>query len=207
MKSPIYPIWLDKDVYIIGGGRSLKENNFDWDVLKNKKTIGCNDAYLLGVDICKICTFGDKPWFNHHQERLKGYEGLVYTSHPFFSKTNEYPWVSYIKRYDSGIHKDGLGWNANTGFNAINLALLLGASNIYLLGFDMHLGRDGKANWHDDNIDTPEKSVYRKFLFYQQIINRDITKKFPGSKVYNINDDSDLVVFPQIGVKEYFGWQ
>ena len=44
--------WKDEDVFIIGGGDSLRTFNFD--VLKDELTIGCNTAFSLGSDICKI---------------------------------------------------------------------------------------------------------------------------------------------------------
>ena len=54
-------VWDDLDAFIIGGGHSLK--SFNWDLLKSEMTIGCNMAYSLGQEICKIFIFGDNKWF------------------------------------------------------------------------------------------------------------------------------------------------
>lgn len=39
----------------------------------------------------------------------------------------------------------------NGGFQALNLALLLGAARILLLGYDMRLGPAGEKHWHPDH--------------------------------------------------------
>jgi hypothetical protein len=201
--SVIHPKWLGEDVYIIGGGRSLYENKFNWSLLEDKNTIGCNTAFILGEKVCKICIFGDLIWFNAFGEQLEKYKGTVYTSCNEFRR-NPVPWVIQLKRYENGLHLDGLGWNGNTGFNAINLALLLGAKRVLLLGFDMKLGKDGRANWHGKEIEKPTQSIYKKFLFFQSIIKKHLNEKFPEREIINITDDSDLTVFPKIGVQEYW---
>ncbi len=60
--------WDGEDAFIIGGGGSLK--SFDWNLLKLENTIGCNNAFQHGVDICKICVFGDVNWFKSFEQEL-----------------------------------------------------------------------------------------------------------------------------------------
>jgi len=199
----IPPIWKGEEAYIIGGGRSLKDNEFDFSLLRGKNTIGCNSAFLLGEEICKVCIFGDYVWFLRFREQLKSYKGKIYTSLASLESEN-IPWINIVKRYESGIHTDGLGWNGNTGFNAINLALLFGAQKIYLLGFDMYLREEGKPNWHDQSFEKPNPAVYRKFLFYQNIIKRDIDKLFPDVEIHNVSDGSSrLTAFPVLDYKVF----
>ena len=78
-----YPdkVWLDQEVFIIGGGKSLEK--FDFDLLIKEKVIGCNDAYTKGPKVCNICIFGDKKFLKHHEKRLAEYAkigGLVVTN-------------------------------------------------------------------------------------------------------------------------------
>jgi len=49
-------IWNNGTVFILGGGPSLLDNNFD--LIENKHVIGINNAYRLG-DWVDICWFGD----------------------------------------------------------------------------------------------------------------------------------------------------
>jgi len=190
--------WKDQEVFIIGGGESLK--GFDWGLLKPLRTIGCNDAYVHGTD---ICLFGDTKWFEHHEKWLRNYEGIVFTSCPKLQKSRV-PWLWLICREAIGLHKGSIGWNFSTGANAINLALLLGAAKIYLLGFDVKLSKYGKSNWHDNNLDAPNEEVYPKFLEGFKYVARDLRKKFPEVKVINVTNDSALNEFPKISTKEFW---
>ena len=147
----ITPIWKDKECFIIGGGASLK--GFDWNLLKSEYTIGCNSAFLLGNSICKVCVFGDQKWFLGgrekkfvgHQKQLASFGGMVFTNHTKLLHST-IPYLNTLKRGGRGLYTDCLGWNQNTGFSAINLALLFGCRTIYLLGFDMKMvnGKIGK---------------------------------------------------------------
>lgn len=206
----ITPIWQNKEVFIIGGGPSLQ--NFDWKLLIPELTIGCNDAFRLGEEICKVCIFGDSSWFYRRKEELAKYKGTVFTNHPSLIN-HPAPWLNTVLRKTSGLHKDFIGWNGNTGFAAINLALLFGASRIYLLGYDMKM-RGERHNWHDGRIDKTGAIVYKKFLSYVPHIVRDWKRLFPDVEIFNITRDSDLDAFPKIdpdkfwssrveGVKEY----
>jgi len=194
-------VWDNQDVFIIGGGTSLER--FDWSLLKNKNTIGCNDAYKHGIDICKICIFGDIKWFELHRRDLVHYKGAVFTNANKLYKS-KFPWLWVMQREASGIHKNSLGWNYNTGASAVNLAVLLGAKQIFLLGFDMHLGKNGRNNWHDNKLNKPSIEVFPKFLQGFQHIANDLKSKYSDVSISNITDDSDLNLFPKIGVKEFW---
>lgn len=199
-------VWPDREVFIIGGGPSLE--NFNWDILRNKCTIGCNDAYLHGVEISKVCLFSDFRWYDHHRERLAKYKGTVFTSLSYFyaSHTGRHPsWVYYLQRYERGIHKNGLGNNFSTGAEAINLAILMGAKTIYLLGFDMHKSEDGRTNYYPNEVDPKQADdVYDRMLECLNAFPGILKSDFPGISVFNITDDSSLNVFPKIGVTEFW---
>lgn len=194
-------VWDNQDVFIIGGGRSLK--GFDWNLLKGENTIGCNDAFKHGNEICKICVFGDSKWFKSSEQELARYKGTVFTNSLQLQRTR-LSWLWTMPREFFGLHEDALGWNNNTGALAINLAVLLGAKRIFLLGFDMHLSRDGRPNWHDSRLEKPNASIYSKFLEGFKKLAADLKKKFPNVEVVNITDKSSLNSFPKIGVKEFW---
>lgn len=60
---------------------------------------------------------------------------------------------------------EGVGCGGNSGFAALNLADILGAETVYLLGFDMR-GENGRtANFHDGYAEKPASdAVYYRFL-------------------------------------------
>lgn len=196
--------WKDQEVFIIGGGYSLKKNNFDWNLLKSERTIGCNTAFKLGSDICDICIFGDKRWYNHYHTDLAKFGGTVISNAPFLARSSP-PWVWFIPRERRGLFSEKLGWNGNTGASAINLALILGASTVYLLGFDMKL-IDGKSNWHEEVIrkDAVKPSSYERFNQEFGFVKSGWKKNFPDRKIFNVTNDSALDVFPKLNHDEFW---
>lgn len=193
--------WNDEDVFIIGGGNSLE--SFNWSLLKDELTIGCNSAFTLGVEVCKLCIFGDPKWFKSFKDELARYKGIVFTSSPQMFNT-KVPWVWTLPRAVRGLHRTALGWNENTGASAINLALILGAKRIFLLGYDMHLSNDGKPNWHNRIIEKPNEATYEKFLKGFSNLKRELPAKFPGKEIINVTDNSDLNCFPKVNCKQFW---
>jgi hypothetical protein len=198
------PIWEGLDVFIIGGGTSLRD--FDWPLLIDEKTIGCNQAFRLGHRICDICMFGDHKFLFERRgvprminfEPMSKFQGWVVTNDPKCIQENV-PWLKCMKRHPVGLYTDALGWNSNTGAAAINLALILGANTVYLLGFDMFLDTDGKPNWHTQPlIDKPKESLYQRMISNMGKIQTALPRVFPGRTIVNVSDRSKLNMFPMV---------
>lgn len=206
-------MWKDEDVYIIGGGDSLKM--FDWDLIRGRKTIGCNSAYILGVEIVKIVIFGDFMWWKNIGERggtFKGkvvpgtssYGGLVVGCCPRLHD-DPCPWLLKMDRHDrQGLDKTKLGFNGNTGSLAISLALILGARRVLLLGFDMKMGPNNNPNWHDVRYEAANAQSYPHFCRELKYVARDLPLLYPGVEIWNVTDDSNLECFPKVAIKEHF---
>lgn len=201
-------MWKEEDAYIVGGGPSLKA--FDWDLIKGRNVIGCNGAYALGSHICKIVIFGDFLWWEKIARRnaIERYGGIVVGCSSRMKHPPE-PWVRLIRRGGNGLCVDALAWNGNTGSLAINLALILGVQKVFLLGFDMKLGRckEGhlRANYHELRYESPKAHVYPRFARGFQKLADALPGVFPGREIWNITDDSELDMFPKIGLVEHFG--
>jgi hypothetical protein len=199
-KFSLKKTWPDSEVFIIGGGKSLE--SFDWRLLLSELTIGCNDAYLLGEEVCSIAIFGDNKWWKLHRNRLEKFKGRVFTNCNHLQRSN-IPWLNITPRYQWGLVKNGLAWNGNTGSSAINLALLLGAKKVYLLGFDCKV-TDKEANWHENTLDNPNPEVYPKFIDGFKKLKKALPTTFPGCEIINVSDVTELKEFPIIGMKEFW---
>ena len=195
------PIWQGETAYVIGGGRSLL--GFDFERLRGRHCIGCNDAYMLG-DLLEVAHWGDQSWFALHwtdavrmpdlswKAGLKCFEGLKITStHTCYGVADD---VKVMRRVSEGLHyAPKLGWNGNTGSSAINLALVLGAKRVVLLGFDMQA--HGKfANWYinlklhgSDKLKNSDyyPSSYRRFASHHTAMCRDWHSKFADRQIVN----------------------
>lgn len=198
-------VWKGQDVFIIGGGPSLKD--FDWTLLHDENTIGCNTAFTLGPQVCKVCIFGDKAWFRAFGTELASFKGTVFTDIEMLHRQSNIPWIWTLKRYMTGLHRDGLGWNGNTGSLAINLAFLMGARRVFLMGFDMQRIND-RPNWHDRVIrpSACRPQIYQRFVKEFSYVAHDWKVKFPDREIINITDNSGLppTLFPWVPVKAFW---
>lgn len=195
--------WNDQDVFVVGGGNSLRE--FNWSLLRDENVIACNQAYEHGVDIIDICIFGDEPWFDDNKAGLAKYVeqgGTVCTNciH-LYRKGPRWLWT-FDRKLNGACKRGYLSWNFNTGAAAVNLAAQLGARRIFLLGFDM-MNRDGKSNWHDRYKTKTDEAAYKKFVQGFKRLHNGLERNFKV-EVLNITDASNLCIFDKIPVDEFW---
>ena len=194
-----------KEVYIIGGGHSLATFNFN--KLKNKTTIAVNKSasyipdldYFITMDFTAlkkikpiqnskatkifVANF-DRPYLKEQNGQIKDTRfNLIYTLEDFD--------IIIKSRRESGI---GFKWNdfrngINSGFCALQLAILLGYKQIYLLGIDLNVSKE--THFHGGYGEPKEKfkkkidEYYTYFACALALLPNDI-------KVYNCSKNSRL---------------
>lgn len=190
------PIWFEQDAYIIGGGSSLQ--GFDFTKLKGRNVIGINDAFHLGKEIVSYVLFGDAGFWKEHMRALEACGIPVVTCAPSLQFINV-PWLYQMGRMKDGIHEAPvLGWNYSTGAAAVNLAHILGAKRIFLLGFDMGRREDGKTHWHEHRLKGIPDDSYARFIRGFHCVFQSMSR-FPDVQVLNVTDGtSKLPSFPRI---------
>ncbi len=195
-------MWAEsKEVHIIAGGPSIlaykdKLPKF----LKDKRVIGVNNSYLLG-DFVDVCFFGDHTWYTWHRERLEGSPCIPVSLHRSVLKPGVL--TVNVDRRTTGLsgRQDTLCWNRNSGACAIDLARALGASKIYLYGYDMQK-QGAQTHWHGGHKErkAPESKVspYKAFLTCFPIIKKDAERL--GVQIFNVNEPgaTGLQIFPII---------
>ena len=189
------PEWTGKDCFIIGGGCSLKQFNFD--ILKGKTVLSVNNHGRVKTAIY----YGDIGRPENPNELANNKAALEASRVPVYVNSEalqaDYPWLRSVLHREVGLHTDAIGWNETSGAGAINLALLHGAKKLYLLGFDMQGdGINGeKISEHWFTIIT---------WLFSRYVYRDWKKKFSDREIINVTDSSRLDCFPKIALK---GWK
>jgi len=196
------PIWKDTDAIIIGGGRSLI--GFDWSQLRDVHTVGCNSAFRLGVDVCEVCCFGDQKFYNTYASEMGNYEGEWVTNTPGLLPS-KCEWLHTMPRLDYGLGHEELAWNNSTGALAVNVALLLGAKRIGLLGMDMKSNCSYSQNWHEFGLDNGQRGLYEKFTTGFTRLSAALSEEFPDREIVNCGPDSALDVFPRMSLDQFLG--
>jgi len=212
--SPVYPTstmdklekingMLDgKRVFVIGSGPSLK--GFDFSLLKDEETIAVNHTIEHYKD-CKYHLFGDPRVYDYIKDIYKDYKGMIFASHHadlekierendrmiVFSKN----WKRVTEKLEDGLYSD-----FNSGMEAVNLALVMGAKEIYLLGLDFcsHEGEYyfyGRPKWYTQNVDGVDSLLKKRVQFWDNF-------KPYADRIFNCSSISRIKVFPYKSIEE-----
>ena len=172
----IKQLFTDK-VVIVGGGHSLK--GFDFMKLKHLDCIACNVAFLF-MPYAKLVTFYDGNFLLKYYKELiehKGYKFSHSERLANLAKTEKKTgfWLHMHSSENGGIN--------DTGHLSIKAAFEMGASEVYLLGFD----GDVAGNYH---------SLYKKHGWVQRkTYPLDAYEQYRGWNVFNCNPDSNIKTF------------
>lgn len=184
-------IWNDATVFVLGGGPSLQ--NVDIESLRGKRVLAVNDSFKLGRNWIPAVWFSDCRWYTWNYPELMNFKGFILGCPPCKC---EHTRLLKVKRADrDGISEnpEKVCWNKNSGSSAINVAYLLGASKIILLGYDMRVVNDAH-NWHTNHNHTPPKDIYeRLFLPCFKKISEDAQRL--GIEIINATPESAIQEF------------
>gem|GEM_PF-2503241 len=194
--------WSGSRCFIIGGGPSLK--GFDFSKLNNELTIAVNRAYEYFDS--NIIFFIDHTDF--YQQVIKGEFGKEAKDKFITSRALKIALNIGGMNFDHGTYsvplskepqmtfdlKDGLFDGDNSGFAALNLAVCLGATTIYLLGYDMK--GDGKGNqawFHSGYKKIGKERSYVAWIKHFEDAEIELRRR--SIRVVNLNAESNLKCF------------
>ena len=199
-------MWKGERCFILGGGPSLRE--FDWTLLRGERVIAVNRAFEVYPDADITCSL-DQRWLAwttngklgpDAQAAYRSYKGAILMVHVYGTKSDYPPRIQLVEGHGnpnelSPSLKYGLGYASNSGFVALNLALVLGCNEVYLLGFDMKGGSDGyQAHFHNGYPERQRRTVYKKFMLAFDKVAAMAQEK---ARIVNLNPDSALECFPK----------
>lgn len=188
--------WSGKDVYIVGGGPSLKD--FDWALLKGKNIIAINKA-LFALPNAQVIYFSDCKFWDQEKKAIAAHKAKFKIT-PCMRATAKDDNLTYIR--PTGIRGlevgEGIREGRNSGYAALNLAYHLGARKVFLLGYDF--ATEGElTHWHEGYSDGPSIDVsidkLNRYMKQFQYISGPL--KEAGVQVINTNMSSFLGEFPK----------
>lgn len=195
------------EVYIIGGGTSLK--GFDFNKLKDKTTIAINKScltvpnldYFITMDftalkkIGKISYVGTKIFIaNFAKPYLKEINGqIIDTRFGLVYTLNDFTMI--IKSWaEEGIGFDFRHFRSgnNSGYCALQFAVLMGFNPIHLLGIDLVVTE--KTHFHNGYNQDIEKFKQKLEEYYKNftIGIKELKKKKSDIKLYSCSSISRL---------------
>lgn len=136
---------------LIGGGPSLTVEDVEF-VRFRAHVIAINDAYKL-APWAEVLYAADRSWIDAH-DGVSSFKGRKY-SIDSKDPTDRPDWTVLRNTGPLGLEHDPMGLRAgfNSGYQAVNLAVHLGAKRIILLGYDMGIDGNGSEHWFPDPPD------------------------------------------------------
>lgn len=189
----IEPAWAGQTCAIIASGPSLTAAQVNRTRGQHLRTIAVNDSYKLApwADLLYFC---DPVWWSWHRAALKGCEDrIVRLESPEHDGGD--PRIRVIKNYgEDGLveARDGVMNGRNSGYQALHMAVHLGATRILLLGYDCKRGPNGQKHWfgeHPNNSHQPVRDWTRLFNAVAPLLEQR------GIEVINCSPDTALQCF------------
>lgn len=225
--SRVLPLWKGLTVALLGGGPSLTLEQFELAGEARHadriRAIAVNDAYLL-APWADVHYAADAKWHRWHAEgiakpllhlsaaevygRWKAFPGQKCTiENAGGHVVGEDVHVLRNRDIETGPHaglssdRGALATGRHGGFQALNLAILAGASKILLLGYDAKRGPDGATHFHGSHpITAPAEAAFAEFRRSFSAAQRDI--EAAGVQVLNCSPNSSIETFPKMELQE-----
>jgi hypothetical protein len=194
--SKVEPIWKGETVFLIGGGPSLQ--NFDFNLLNSKRTIAINKSFLSYPN-ADILYWTDSRVYSWYKKDIDKFKGEKYTIKPYGDLAKD---IKILKNTGKGgleLEATAIRHGNNSGYAAMNLAYHLGVKRIVLLGFDMQ-NIAGKSHFHEGYPTRNTKNeVYGRSMIplFASIVNPLKEKKI---EVINACPNSALKFFKRLPI-------
>lgn len=208
---PVYAtvprLWPGETVVILGGGSSLTAADVNFVRGKARviaiKEAGCCaiPGHVAPAPWADVLYAADEKYWRF----VKGapdFAGLKYAIEQTDTPPIVWPGVQVLR--DTGKHgleldPSGLRTGYNSGYQAINLAVHLGAARIVLLGFDCWRGPSGHQNWfgpHPTHLESPYP------IFLQAFASLVEPLAAAGVAVANCSRRTVLTAFPRASLED-----
>lgn len=194
--SRVTRAWEGKTVVCMATGPSLTPEQVAIVRASGAKTIAVNDAYTL-APFADLLYFADVKWHAWHRER-QAFREFAGEKCSIFLGVDPKLGAIHLLRQASYV---GLSTNpgeictgANSGYQAINIAVLSGAKRIVLIGYDAQPsgGRQHFFGDHPDKSHAPYDVIRHRFA---DLI--EPTRKL-GVEILNATPVSAITCYPKV---------
>jgi hypothetical protein len=195
---PVPKLWPDSTIVCLGCGSSLTQDDVD-HCRDRARMIAVKDAWQLApwADVLYAC---DGKWWDHYKG-VPDFNGLK------IGLTVDGRWPDVHALRNTGIEgleldPSGLRTGQNSGYQAVNLAVHLGARRILLLGYDMRRS-NGKAHFYGEHPAGGYRHTASPYGLFQQCFATIVEPlQQLGIEVINCSRKTALEMFPRLSIEE-----
>lgn len=202
----VEPEWVGQTAAILASGPSMTRAQAE-AVRGRCRVIAVNnqgiDTECDGVMVPALAPWADilyaadAKWWRCYHERALKFAGRKVTIRPTLPWDEVYSLVQSIEHASFDPRPTHLVSGGNSGYQAIHLAVHLGATRIILLGFDMKDGRNRRRHWfgnHPKKLDS--RGNYSLWLRAFDKLAKVLDHK--GIEVLNCTPDTALRSFKRV---------
>lgn len=152
--------------------------------------------------------FADAKWWRWHKDRpeFQAFAGIKCSIENTGAQIEDGAIHMLRNGGPEGLSTDpqALRTGQNSGYQAINFALLAGAETVLLLGYDGKVAKDGKTHFFGHHAEREQPYVYDLY--------RKALRKLPPLlgqevKVINCSPDSAVDCFPKMDLEQALCWR
>lgn len=205
MQWSVPRLWPGRTVTVAASGPSLSPESLA--VVREKTPLlAVNNAVALAPWADALFA-SDARWWRHYADLHRDFEGIKIGGP---NVTDPSVFRMYYLRRDAEAYFEG-PWSqdsrflptggGNSGYQAVNIALLAGARRVLLLGFDMHYPAGQKHFFgdHEGIPNAPENIVAR----WADWFNRSPPPE--GVEIINCTPGSAVTIYPSMDIPDAIG--
>ena len=185
-------LWPGQTVAIIASGPSATRRQAMM-ARSFARVIVINNSWQLAphADLLYAC---DSKWWNAYRPAFRG----IRITHAQQASRWGCRRVRGVKRRGLSMSPERLHTGGNSGYQALNLAVLMGAARILLIGFDMH-----GQHWHGNHVGmaNPEAQTFQKWIAAFRTTTTDLRRA--GVEVWNCTPGSKIDCFPRAPLEAF----
>lgn len=200
--KPVPRLWPGETFVIVASGPSLTQEDVDF-VRGKARVIAINESFRMApwADALYCCDARMWKWLHADRKRYGNVHAFTGLKFALTKDSAKWPNVRVLQNTGpAGLEPkpNGLRTGRNSGYQAINLAVHLGAQRVLLLGYDMQR-TGGKEHWHEDHPNRT-RSPYPQFRqSFAKIVE---PLKAAGVEVINCSRETALECFPRMCIQD-----
>lgn len=195
--SAVTRLWDDATVVCLAGGPSLTQADVD-SCRGRARVLAIKDTIRLcpDPDVLYAC---DARWWRYYGS------SLLFAGPRYAMELLATPFARVLKNTGEiglELQPDGLRTGRNSGYQAVNLAVHLGARRIVLLGYDMQ-PTGGRAHWFGSHPYPTAGLTAEHYKLWLRCFETIVAPlKALGVEVYNATRSTALRCFPCVPLEE-----